>query len=210
MCITFVQRRPNVEDVGPALYKGYTNVLCLPGRKFATAYPGLISEQFCAGCHVNIRVGAFVAHRAVSHEDGHVASVGSVSKLREHLLRGERHGGGRAGGVRLVHHGPHVGDGRRGGGVLLKGEDQTRVFAESHHADPVAVVSHVQMGDHVLHKLQLVRPLGVWNTGAVVQNESHVQRRAQVARNCQHTPYTFCFHFFYFFIIKLNTSFQKC
>ena len=29
ICITFVQRRPNVFDVGPALYKHYTNVLCL-------------------------------------------------------------------------------------------------------------------------------------------------------------------------------------
>ena len=29
ICITFVQRRPNVFDVGPTLYKCYTNVLCL-------------------------------------------------------------------------------------------------------------------------------------------------------------------------------------
>ena len=29
ICITFVQRRPNVFDVGPTLYKYYTNVLCL-------------------------------------------------------------------------------------------------------------------------------------------------------------------------------------
>ena len=31
ICITFVQRRPNVFDVGPTLYKCYTNVLCLLG-----------------------------------------------------------------------------------------------------------------------------------------------------------------------------------
>ena len=31
ICITFVQRRTNVEDVGPTLYKCYTNVLCLLG-----------------------------------------------------------------------------------------------------------------------------------------------------------------------------------
>ena len=30
-CITFVQRRPNVFDVGPTLYKCYTNILCLLG-----------------------------------------------------------------------------------------------------------------------------------------------------------------------------------
>ena len=31
ICITFVQRWANVEDVGPTLYKWYTNVLCLLG-----------------------------------------------------------------------------------------------------------------------------------------------------------------------------------
>ena len=31
MCITFVQRRPKVFDVGPKLYKCYANVLCLLG-----------------------------------------------------------------------------------------------------------------------------------------------------------------------------------
>ena len=29
ICITFIQRRPNVFDVGPTLYKCYANVLCL-------------------------------------------------------------------------------------------------------------------------------------------------------------------------------------
>ena len=31
ICITFVQRRPNVFDVGSTLYKCYTNLLCLLG-----------------------------------------------------------------------------------------------------------------------------------------------------------------------------------
>ena len=31
ICITFIQCRPNVFDVGPTLYKCYTNVLCLLG-----------------------------------------------------------------------------------------------------------------------------------------------------------------------------------
>ena len=31
ICITFVQRRPNVFDAGPTLYKCYKNVLCLLG-----------------------------------------------------------------------------------------------------------------------------------------------------------------------------------
>ena len=29
ICLTFEQRRPSVFDVGPTLYKSYTNVLCL-------------------------------------------------------------------------------------------------------------------------------------------------------------------------------------
>ena len=32
ICITFIQRRPNVFDVGPTLCKCYTNVLCLQGN----------------------------------------------------------------------------------------------------------------------------------------------------------------------------------
>ena len=36
--ITFVQRRPNVFDVGPTLYKCYTNVLCLLGMTMSV-YP---------------------------------------------------------------------------------------------------------------------------------------------------------------------------
>ena len=31
ICIALVQRRPNVFDVGPTLYKCYTNVSCLLG-----------------------------------------------------------------------------------------------------------------------------------------------------------------------------------
>ena len=31
ICITFIQCWANVEDIGPALYKCYTNVLCLLG-----------------------------------------------------------------------------------------------------------------------------------------------------------------------------------
>ena len=31
ICITFIQCWPNIEDVGPALFKCYTNMLCLLG-----------------------------------------------------------------------------------------------------------------------------------------------------------------------------------
>ena len=33
ICITSVQRRPNIFDVGPTLYKCYTNSLCLLGSQ---------------------------------------------------------------------------------------------------------------------------------------------------------------------------------
>ena len=33
ICITFVQRRPNVFDAGPTLYKCYKNILCSLGRR---------------------------------------------------------------------------------------------------------------------------------------------------------------------------------
>ena len=36
ICITFVQCWTNVEDVGPTLYKCYTNVLCLLGSPFSS------------------------------------------------------------------------------------------------------------------------------------------------------------------------------
>ena len=37
ICITFVQRRPNVFDVGPTLYKYYKNILCFLGAIFCKA-----------------------------------------------------------------------------------------------------------------------------------------------------------------------------
>ena len=41
ICITFVQRRPNVFNVGPTLYKYYTNVLCLLGITLVSTRPHL-------------------------------------------------------------------------------------------------------------------------------------------------------------------------
>ena len=35
ICIIFVQRRPNVFDVGSTLYKCYTNALCLLGSPYS-------------------------------------------------------------------------------------------------------------------------------------------------------------------------------
>ena len=36
ICTTFVQRRPNVFDAGPTLYKCYTNALCFLGGQLAS------------------------------------------------------------------------------------------------------------------------------------------------------------------------------
>ena len=55
ICITFVQRRPNVFDVGPTLYKCYTNVLCLLG--------GHLSPFFSAGKTPHRVVGASLQGR---------------------------------------------------------------------------------------------------------------------------------------------------
>ena len=41
ICITFVQRRPSVFDVGPTLCKCYTNVLCLLGLPLCPCHPSL-------------------------------------------------------------------------------------------------------------------------------------------------------------------------
>ena len=38
ICTTFIQRRPNVFDVGPTLYKCDTNVLCLLGYAYCNPH----------------------------------------------------------------------------------------------------------------------------------------------------------------------------
>ena len=42
ICITFVQRRPNVFDVGPTLYKCYANVLCSLG---SCSFKGMVDAD---------------------------------------------------------------------------------------------------------------------------------------------------------------------
>ena len=46
ICITLIHRRPNVLDVDPALYKYYTNVLCI-----LIIWP--ISHVYCQVMHLN-------------------------------------------------------------------------------------------------------------------------------------------------------------
>ena len=38
ICITYVQCRPNVSDVGPTLYTCYKYVLCLLGRSYSLEF----------------------------------------------------------------------------------------------------------------------------------------------------------------------------
>ena len=54
ICITFIQRRTNVEDVGPALYKCYTNVcvcweLPLSGSAVSPRFPGACAVAWRRG-----------------------------------------------------------------------------------------------------------------------------------------------------------------
>ena len=62
ICITFIQRRPNVFDVGPTLYKCYTDILCLLSGydsligktiiiRFYILLQGIGREQLWLGCH---------------------------------------------------------------------------------------------------------------------------------------------------------------
>ena len=44
ICITFIQRRPNVFDVGQTLYKCYTKVLCFLGNAHNTPPPPTSDE----------------------------------------------------------------------------------------------------------------------------------------------------------------------
>ena len=46
ICLTFIQHRPNVFDVGPTLYKCYTDVLCLLGTECLTPYFSMISSSY--------------------------------------------------------------------------------------------------------------------------------------------------------------------
>ena len=57
ICITFIQRRPNVFDVGPTLYKCYTNLLCLLG----------CSEQILRGRMMQYQLhGVILLHASTS------------------------------------------------------------------------------------------------------------------------------------------------
>ena len=69
ICITFIQRRPNVFDVGPTLYKCHTNVLCLLGcGLFVGCLPIVASPAWCQHCaaillndkyKINVGIGSF-------------------------------------------------------------------------------------------------------------------------------------------------------
>ena len=57
ICITFIQRRPNVFDVGPTLYKCYTNVLCLLGTELQISIAQLLSAYILYLVIEDTRIG---------------------------------------------------------------------------------------------------------------------------------------------------------
>ena len=56
ICITFVQRRPNVFNAGPTLYKCHTNVLCLMGLLFLLTLRG----DLCRISRLNVNKSAMI------------------------------------------------------------------------------------------------------------------------------------------------------
>ena len=63
MCITFMQRRPNVVDVGPTLYKCYTYVLCVQGITTLV----LLSFLFNFFSHLKLCLARVVVSTAAFH-----------------------------------------------------------------------------------------------------------------------------------------------
>ena len=69
-CITFVQRQPNVFDVGPPLYKCYTSVLCLlgwPAPAMVVEGIGLHAEDILVSLVLLIII--FWTLRILAHEE---------------------------------------------------------------------------------------------------------------------------------------------
>ena len=61
-CITFIQRRPNVFDVGPTLYKCYTNVWCLLGYYCGECCGRTICEMYLRPGIRIVFINAHVSH----------------------------------------------------------------------------------------------------------------------------------------------------
>ena len=59
ICLTFVQRRPNVFDVGPTLYKCHTNVLCLRGSDNVDSEGGGEVENVSISLTLSVRGSTF-------------------------------------------------------------------------------------------------------------------------------------------------------
>ena len=81
LCIIFVQRRPNVFDVGPTLYKCYTNVLCLLGSWLLAGS----SATQCSSCS-RVRLSPS-SHRTVyDPRIVHICCVASALAWRVHTM----------------------------------------------------------------------------------------------------------------------------
>ena len=69
--MTFVQRRPNVFNVGPTLYKCYTNVLCL-------LCIGLVFYDLC----VMMAVVLVSYHKQEAWRDSHIMRLAVIIWMR--------------------------------------------------------------------------------------------------------------------------------
>ena len=79
--IIFVQRRPNVEDVVPTLYKCYTNVLCLLGSWLLTGS----SATQCSSCS-RVRLPPSSHHTVYDPRIVHICCVSSALAWRVHTV----------------------------------------------------------------------------------------------------------------------------
>ena len=74
ICIPVVQRRPSVGDVGPTLYKCYTNILCLLGMlSFKTCERR--SAQRVAPGEINVNTLVSTLTRRVRHKRDHLVTL---------------------------------------------------------------------------------------------------------------------------------------
>ena len=78
MCKTFIKCWPNVEDVGPTLYKCYTNVLCSLGYQLSGLAYSRMNSRLLLGV-LNYPL-VFVTYRGGTKEDIRIGSLGEPSK----------------------------------------------------------------------------------------------------------------------------------
>ena len=91
ICITFIQRRPNVEGVGPILHKYYTNVLCLLRRKWISSSTIFKLHIFTSCEYVYIlspgNVRGWIPYRKYTEKHIDLNNVGNITYSWYHWSR---------------------------------------------------------------------------------------------------------------------------